>query len=122
MKLNAEHPQGLNAITAYGPGFVVINGQMHERSLIVGHDHLPTDWPVARLDDLTSEHLAGLEQNCDVILLGTGARQRFPAPSILRPLLEKRIGVEVMDTEAACRTYNILLSEGRAVVAALIIG
>ena len=121
MKLQTERPQGQNAITAYGPGFVTINAQIYRHSLIVGHDRLLLDWPVAKLDDLTSEHLAGLDHNCDVILLGTGAKQRFPQRAILQPLLAKRIGVEVMDTAAACRTYNVLLAEGRAVVAALII-
>jgi uncharacterized protein len=121
MKFHAERPQGPNAITSFGPGFVIINGQTHQSSLIVGHDRLLPDWPVAKLEDLASEHLSGLDQGCDVVLLGTGARQRFPQPSVLRFLFEKRIGVEVMDTAAACRTFNILLAEGRAVVAALII-
>ncbi|CAG4882983.1 conserved protein of unknown function [Georgfuchsia toluolica] len=121
MKLHAERPQGQYAITAYGPGFATINQQTYRSSLIVGHDRLLPDWPVAKLEDLLSEHLLGLDQGCDVVLLGTGARQRFPQPSILRFLFEKGIGVEVMDTAAACRTYNILLTEGRAAVAALII-
>ena len=121
MKFHVERPQGPNAITAFGPGFVTINGQTHQSSLIVGHDRLVTNWPVAKLEDLAYEHLTGLYQGCDVILLGTGTRQRFPQPSILRFLFEKRIGVEVMDTAAACCTFNILLAEGRAVVAALII-
>ena len=121
MKLQDERPQGRYAITAHGPGSVTINGQIYRCSLIVGHDRLLPDWPVAKPEELSSEHLSGLEQGCDVVLLGTGSRQRFPHPSILQPLLEKRIGVEVMDTAAACRTYNILLAEGRAVVAALII-
>lgn len=121
MKLDAERPQGHNAITAYGAGFVTINGLDYRRSLTVGHDRLPAEWPVSRIEDLSREHLAGFEQGCDVVLLGTGLRQRFPERSLLRPLLEKRIGVEIMDTAAACRTYNVLLAEGRAVVAALII-
>jgi uncharacterized protein len=121
MKLNAERPQGHNTITAYGPGFVTINGQSYSHSLVVGHDRAPTAWPVASIDLLRSEHLAGLEQNCDVILLGTGTRQRFPDRTILHPMLKKLIGIEVMDTAAACRTYNVLLAEGRAVVAALIV-
>lgn len=121
MKLQAERPQGHNAITAYGPGFVTINGQTYQRSLIVGHDRLQPDWPVTKLEDLAAEHLSRLDQGCDVILLGTGSRQRFPDRAILRPFLAKRIGVDIMDTAAACRTYNILLAEGRAVVAALII-
>ncbi len=121
MKLQAERPQGQNAITAYGPGFVTINAQTYKHSLIVGHDRPPADWPPDSIETLCSEHLSGLERSCDVVLLGTGARQRFPLRPLLRPLLEKRIGVEVMDTAAACRTYNVLLAEGRAVVAALII-
>ena len=59
--------------------------------------------------------------DCPIVLLGTGARQRFPATQLLRPLLERGVGVEVMDSFAACRTYNILMAEGRAVVAALIV-
>ena len=121
MKLQAERPQGQNAITAYGPGFVTINGQTHHSSLIVGHDRLVPDWPVKSIEDLTAKHLAGLDRDCDVILLGTGVKQRFPQREILLAMLRKRIGVEVMDSAAACRTYNILLAEGRAVVAALII-
>lgn len=121
MKLQAERPQGQNSITAYGPGFVTINAQTYRHSLIVGHDRSPVDWPPLNIETLSGEHLSGLERGCDVILLGTGAHQRFPQRSLLRPFFEKRIGVEVMDTAAACRTYNVLLAEGRAVVAALII-
>lgn len=121
MKLQAERPQGRNAITSYGPGVVTINGEAHHASLLVAHDRAPIAWPVPTIDELKSEHLHGLETNADVVLLGTGARQRFPSPDVLRPLIDKRIGVEVMDTAAACRTYNVLLAEGRAVAAALII-
>jgi uncharacterized protein len=71
---------------------------------------------------LTAEHLAQLTAfPCDVLLLGTGRRQRFPAPALLRPLIESGRGYEIMDTAAACRTYNILVAEGRIVLAALII-
>ena len=63
--------------------------------------------------------IAALE--CPIVLLGTGLRQRFPSPALLRPLIERRIGVEVMDSHAACRTYNILMAEGRDVAAALIV-
>ena len=121
MKLQAERPQGSNAITAYGTGFVTINGQTFRNSVIVGHDRLHVDWPVTNIESLTSENFLGLDKGCDVILLGTGSKQRFPDRAILRPMTAKRIGVEVMDTAAACRTYNVLLAEGRAVIAALII-
>lgn len=121
MKLQAERAQGQNAITAYGAGFVTINGQTHRHSVIVGHDRLVPDWSIARIEDLKSEDLLALAHDCDVVLLGTGARQRFPQRTVLSPLFDRRLGVEVMDTAAACRTYNVLLAEGRAVVAALIV-
>ena len=121
MKLQAERPLGQYAITAYGLGFVTIGAATYRRSLVVGHDRLDTDWPVCRIEQLTSDHLIALAGAGDVILLGTGVKQKFPQPSVMRPLFVKRIGVEVMDTAAACRTYNVLLAEGRAVVAALII-
>lgn len=121
MKLQAERPLGQYAITAYGQGFVTVNAQTYHNSLIVGHDRLQAEWQVQSIDELNSDHLLALVGTGDVILLGTGTRQKFPQRSILRPLLVKRIGVEIMDTSAACRTYNVLLAEGRAVVAALIV-
>jgi uncharacterized protein len=73
-------------------------------------------------EPLTAEHLSALAGfRGDVLVLGTGARQRFPSPQLLRPLVEAGIGIEIMDTPAACRTYNILVGEGRAVAAALIV-
>jgi uncharacterized protein len=121
MKLDAERPQGHNAITAYGPGFITINSQKYQSSLIVGHDREPVLWPILKIEDLTIELLGGLDDGCDVVLLGTGKRQQFPNREILRPFLAKRLGIEIMDTAAACRTYNVLLAEGRAVTAALIV-
>src|SRR5439155_16864051 len=74
-------------------------------------------------DELAPEHLAALAAlDREIILLGTGARQRFPSPEIMRSLLRSGVGVEVMDVQAACRTYNILLAEDRRVAAALLIG
>ena len=77
------------------------------------------------MEDLTAELLVALaDRSCDVLLLGTGQRQKFPPPAVLRPLIEAtggRLGVEVMDTAAACRTYNILTAEGRNPLAALIV-
>ena len=79
-------------------------------------------WPCARFEDLTPEHfaqLAGLET--ELVIFGSGLRNRFPPPAWLAPLITRRLGLETMDTQAACRTYNILASEGRNVVAALIL-
>ena len=122
MKLHADTHSGQNTVTAYGSGFVAINGRRYERSLVVTPDSLDPEWPAATLDELRAEHLTPLAASgCDVVLLGTGARQRFPSPAILRPMIEARIGVEVMDTAAACRTYNVLMAEGRKVVAVLMV-
>ena len=125
MKLHSDSSFGLNTITGYGPGYVDVNTKRHTASLIVDPRSVEADWPVKGVDDLTAELLAVLAgRSCDVLLLGTGLRQRFPAPTLLRPLIEAtggRMGVEVMDTAAACRTYNILVAEGRNPLAALIV-
>ena len=122
MKFHLEQTAGKNAFTGYGEGFVDVNGQRHEASLVVGADRLVTDWPARSVATLGADHLAAIvELAPDIVLLGTGARFEFPEPSRLAPLYKAGIGVEVMDTPAACRTYNILMSEGRNVVAALIV-
>ena len=99
-----------------------INDQLVRSSCIVSAQSLITDWPPAQLDDLTAEHVAMLaEINPEVILIGVGSRIRFPSPEVTRPLVERGIGFEVMDTAAACRTYNLLMGDGRKVVAGLIL-
>ena len=122
MKLHPDARSGLNSITACGPGFVTVSGRRCEHSLVVTPDLLDPDWPVAGVGDLAPATLAGLlDHGCDFWLLGTGNRQVFPPPASLHPLIEARVGIEVMDTAAACRTYNILAAEGRKVGAALIV-
>jgi uncharacterized protein len=122
MKLYADSRPTFHIVTALGPDFVAVDAQRYERSLLLQPDRLDTAWGPDDIASLTAEHLAPLAAiGCDVLLLGTGERQRFPAAAVLRPLIEARIGVEVMDTPAACRTYNILAAEGRSVAAALII-
>lgn len=122
MKLHATAPSLHHAITGHARGEVRVNGRPLRASCIVTPERLIERWPPASFESLAAadlEVLAGL--GCPVILLGTGDRQRFPAPALLRPLQAAGIGVEVMDTPAACRTYNILMTEGRAVAAALIV-
>ena len=122
MKLHLSRPEGLNQITSCGSGFVAVNGVRHARSLLVTPQRLVEDWPAASFEALTSASLGtALALEPEVVLLGTGERLQFPAADILRPLIEAGIGYEVMDTGAACRTYNILMAEGRRVLAALII-
>ena len=122
MKIEREQADGRNMFTGYGPGYVEVNRNRHGASLVVSGDRLVTDWPLTAVDQLTADHLAAiLEMKPEIVLLGTGGKFVFPEPARLAPLHKARIGVEVMDTPAACRTYNILLAEGRNVVAALIL-
>jgi uncharacterized protein len=122
LKLFADPRSARHTITAYGADHVAVNGRILRRSLLLTPDRLDVDWGPDDFPALAAAHFAPLVTlACDVILLGTGNRQRFPAPALLRPLIEAGRPVEVMDTPAACRTYNILMAEGRAVAAALIV-
>ncbi|WWT73907.1 Mth938-like domain-containing protein [Lautropia mirabilis] len=114
MKLHPDHHDDLNAITAYGTGWVEVNGARHEGPLLLRPQGPLQPWSIDGLAALTPETLLALaEPRPEVILLGTGARLQFPPPSFSRPLLQAGIGLETMDSVAACRTYNILMAEGR---------
>ena len=120
MKLHASSLSALNTFSGYGDGFVLINGQRHERNLIVMPEQL-LPWSASGFDALTeADFQALLELKPEILLLGTGPKQRFPHPRLIRALTDKRIGVEAMDLQAACRTYNILMAEERRVAAALL--
>jgi uncharacterized protein len=122
VKLHASAPGAANTVTAYGAGYVSVNGQRHESSLVVTRDQV-LPWATRRFDELTAESFAFLEKlDVDIVLLGTGERQRFPRPQLTAGLRSARIGLEVMDLQAACRTYNILVAEERKVAAALLFG
>ena len=122
MKIEREQTEGRNMFTGYGTGYVEVNRTRYGASLVVGGERIVTDWPLAGVDALAADHLAAvMEMKPEIVLLGTGAAFVFPEPARLAPLRNAGIGVEVMDTPAACRTYNILLAEGRNVVAALIL-
>jgi uncharacterized protein len=122
LKIEREQAEGRNLFTGYGEGWVEVNRVRHAASLVVSGDRIVTDWPLASVDALSADHIAAImEMKPEVVLLGTGATFRFPERGRLAPLQKSGIGVEVMDTPAACRTYNILLGEGRNVVAALIV-
>jgi uncharacterized protein len=121
LKLHAEAVTSLNTVTAYGPGFVEINQVRHQGNLILVPDQAVAAWSAVSFETLRNEDFdALLELRPEVVLLGTGARQRFPHPRLTHNLAAQRIGVEVMDTAAACRTYNILMNEGRRVVAVVL--
>jgi uncharacterized protein len=123
LKLHLATSAARNTVTGYGTGFVTVNGTRFERSLVVLPHRVVTDWRGTTFDALEAGHLAALvDFGAEIVLLGTGATIRFPRPEIVRPLIEARIGVEVMDFQAACRTYNILVAEERNVAAALLLG
>ena len=121
MKLQAAQHIGQNTFTGYGEGYVSVNTVRYTNNLIVLPDQLIPDWTVASFDALglaDFELLATL--NTEIILFGTGKQLRFPRPELMRPLIAVQKGLEVMDIHAACRTYNVLINEGRKVAAALI--
>ena len=120
MKLHASGLTSLNTFTGYGPGFVLVNGVRHEASLVVMPEHL-LEWEAASFATLEAAHFSAIVSlQPEVVLLGTGDTLRFPHPALTSALAQARIGVEVMDTQAACRTYNILMAEERKVAAALL--
>jgi uncharacterized protein len=122
LKIEREQAEGKNTFTGYGEGYVEVNRRRHATSLVVSSDRVVTDWPLRTVDEIAADHLAAIiELKPEIVLLGTGATFRFPEPARLAALHKAGFGVEVMDTPAACRTYNILLGEGRNVVAALIL-
>ena len=108
-------------IGAYGPGYFAIGERVVRHGVIVGADGFVTPWPPVVPADLDEGRLREIiARGPEVVLLGTGARQAFLPPELLRPFAEKRLAVEVMDTPAACRTFNVLAAENREVVAGLL--
>ena len=121
MKLEAANNQKHNTVTAYGDDYVFVNNNRHTSNIVVMPHRIITDWTSNIFDTLTDadmQQLAALE--VEIILLGTGSRLRFPSGALLRPFANAGIGLDVMDLQAACRTYNILAAEGRKVAAALL--
>jgi uncharacterized protein len=109
-------------ITGHGPGWVAVDGERIGHSVIVGSDGRRIAWPAGSFESLQAAHFAQLaDLGVEVVLFGSGARIRFPQPAWIAPLAARRIGLETMDTAAACRTYNILAQEGRTVAAALLL-
>lgn len=123
MKLHLNTDASQLLFTGYGDDHVLINGHRHEASLLLsarGVEIAP--WAGLGFEALTAAHFEWVAlREFDILLLGTGTRLRFPHPSLTRALVEARIGLEVMDIGALCRTYNILAAEGRKVGAAVLI-
>jgi len=109
-------------ITLYDKGIIQVNGKNFNNSLIVSTQQLKTDWPPHSPEELSSEHFTPIIQlKPELVLIGTGNKLVFPAVETYAELIRLGVGVEIMDTGAACRTYNILSGEGRHVVCGLIL-
>jgi uncharacterized protein len=121
VKLHLAENQGQQLFTGYGAGYVTVNNVRYERSIVVSPQTV-SEWPVGVFGGLTAADFAFVAAlKVDIVIFGTGTVQRFPPPELARALRAIGAGVEVMDSKAACRTYNILASEGRKVAAAILI-
>jgi uncharacterized protein len=110
-------------VSGYDAGVIVVNGSPKTASFVISHQELIEDWEPAHVDELRSRHLEPvLALQPELVLIGTGETLRFPAVEHYACLIQQNIGVEIMDSAAACRTYNILLGEGRNVAAGIILG
>jgi uncharacterized protein len=122
MKFHLTQPDGLNLITAHSDHAISVNHVQYPTSLIVSPHQLLSSWGISKLEQLTKddfEHAIAIQP--ELILLGTGLKHQFIHPQLTKRLMDVNIGIECMTTIAACRTYNILMSEGRNVVAMLIL-
>lgn len=122
MRFEMDYGSHQHAITGYGLDWVRVGERTFHQSLIVTPEQIISDWPPQTFMTLAAGHfdcIAALKP--EIVLLGVGSQQRFPAPALLRALLVAGVGVEAMTTAAACRTYNVIMLEGRRVAAALLL-
>ena len=120
LHLNTNTSQKL--FTGHGKGYVAINGRQFQQPVVVMAGQVRTDWPASDFVSLEAKHFDYfLELKPEILLFGTGPKQQFARPELYRELVKARIGIEFMDTPAACRTYNILVAEDRHVIAAVLI-
>jgi len=121
MKFHLSTGEG-NVFTGHGAGFVRLGVVEYRDNLLVTPERIVTGWAPGGFDQLTEADFVSLAELApEVALLGTGGTMRFPHPRLTRPLIEAGIGLEVMDTPAACRTFNILAAEGRKVAVAVLL-
>ena len=122
MKVQSDPHSGANTITGYGDGYIEINKIPYSHAVLLSSDGEILEWPLKSFEELSPadfSQMASLKP--ELIIIGTGKRQRFPKPELLKTLIDAKLGFEVMDSQAACRTYNILVGEGRQVLLALIV-
>jgi uncharacterized protein len=121
MKLHLIPRAGLQLCSGYGAGFIAVNDVRYEASLVVTPEAV-TEWKGGGVDTLTAADFGAIADHApEIVIFGTGRKQRFPRPELMRALAAAGVGLEVMDSGAACRTYNILASEGRKVVAVILL-
>jgi uncharacterized protein len=122
MKFQPDHHEGVNAITRHEPGRIWVGSESFDHSLLLPWTGTPQPWSPSVPAELQAGHFEAIVAlKPQLVVFGSGLKLRFVRPELLRALIDRRIGVETMDTAAACRTYNVLASEGRAVVAALLV-
>lgn len=122
MKMALDGASGVNTITSYAPGRVEIQGRLFTTSLIVLPDRLLPDWAPKTVAELDASHLGTITgAQPEIVILGSGETQVFPDSAILAPLMHNGIGFELMNNAAACRTFNVLLAEGRHAALGLIL-
>jgi uncharacterized protein len=123
MKLHVTQAAGQNLFTGYGDGYVSINHQHYAHNVLLAPGREVARWDAPGFEGLTRAHFEALLALApEIVILGTGDTLRFPHPELTRSFAAAAVGFEAMDTKAACRTYNILMAEGRAVVAAILLG
>lgn len=121
MKLQPDRIE-TQSVTGYGPGWIAIQGEKINHSVLITSDGLRENWQCSSFAELTPAHFAPLENLAvELVIFGSGQQLHFIPPAWVAGLMQRRIGLETMDTQAACRTYNILAGEGRKVAAALLI-
>jgi uncharacterized protein len=112
----------VQSISGYGPGWIGVGSERITASVVIGSRGERFNWACNSFEELTAEHFAQLAaMDTELIIFGSGTRIRFPQAAWIKPLIEKQTGIETMDTQAACRTYNILADEGRNVAVALLL-
>jgi len=122
LKFQPDRLDGVNVVSAFAPGQIVVNAQPWDGSVIVPWRGEVQAWPPRKPDALAAHHVEALLQHRpEVVIYGSGASLRFAHPSIMRALIDARIGYETMDSAAACRTYNVLATEGRRVLLAVLV-
>lgn len=121
MKFQPDSLAGVNVVTSFAPGHITVNAQAWPGSVVVPWQGEVRAWAPARPEELAAEHVAALlDCRPEVVIYGSGPSLRFPPAAVMRALIEARVGYETMDSGAACRTYNVLATEGRRVVLAVL--